>query len=56
MEPVNLTVPLKDPYVKRRLDVAKFENLKCFGQDVTISFTDWEWRGGNNSNVKKAEW
>ena len=52
---VNLTVPLRNPYVRRKLDIARFENVKSFGQDVTITFHDWEWRGGNNSKVIKKE-
>ena len=51
-----ITVPLKNPYVKRKLDIARFEKIKTFGQDVTVTFHDWEWRGGNNSKVIKKEW
>ena len=52
---VNLTVPLRNPYVRRKLDIKQFENVKSFGQDVTVTFHDWEWRGGNNSKLIKKE-
>lgn len=55
MDVEELTVPIRNPFIKRQLDVDKFKNVPRFGHDIIVTFHDWEWRGGNNSNVLKVD-
>ena len=55
MEVEQLTVPIQNPLIRRKLDISQFEDVPSFGHDVIVTFHDWERRGGNNSNVLRVE-